>query len=305
MQIICNHCGNQLNFPDYQNLVTCNHCATHLQIEETETTYSASVIDAQTFDELLTPNTPNYLIQTETIAPFFEKLTLEEEYTESLEANRFRSLLSGKSLRPMLLRSIYRLAVAVVAFLIGYNFLPYNTFSNIGFWSAFMLIYSVFIGIVGFRELKKWWRLFRFEREYKIDNRIVTEEIDALLNNGNPPDALRRWYKRWLDLETELTNIKTEFCYQKFIFKIPTGAPSVSKGLRILVMTLLILPFVLGLYQFSEMLSIIIGIAYVILMLILGFSVMGDANIYQNAYEMYLEDKAKQLKWLREYFEKN
>jgi hypothetical protein len=306
MQIICNHCGNQISFPNYQKLVTCNHCATHLQIEETETTYIASVIDEKKFDELLIPNYQRNLIQTESVALFFGKLTLEEEYTESLEENNFHSLLSGKRLRPMLLRGFYRLVVAIYTWGITQTFLPFHgSIFDIDLWSLLGFCYAIFIGIVSFRELRKWWRLWRFERNYKIDNKIVTTEIDELLTNGNPPDALRRWYKRWLDSEKELDNIKKEFYYQKIGFKIPVGPPSVSKGLRTLVMVLPIIGFVVVSASQSYYILMIIFIVLFISLLIFGFNTMGNSNNYQNVYENYLRQRKRQLKWLRDYFNNN
>ncbi len=301
MQIICNHCGNQLSFPDYQNLVTCNFCATHLQIEETENYYTASIIQEKAFDKLLNEN--QYLIQSENTATLFNKNNLENEYSEALKENTFRSFLSGEKLRPMLFRGIYRMIVALICGYIGYRNLPNEFVLTINFLSILFFSYATFIGIVGFREIRKWIQLWRFEREYKIDTQILTNEIDILIERGNLNDALHRWYKRWLDSEAELDKIKTEFHYQKLGFHLPTGPPSVSKGLRTLVLVLpaLATAFTAGFEGFNIIMGI--SILFMITFLIIGFSIMGDANNYQNSYKSYLEEREKQLKWLNDYFE--
>ena len=107
MQIVCNHCGNQLSFPDYQNLVTCNHCATHLQIEETEQFYSASIIEKQFFEDLLKENLT--VPKTNIFLPVLKDLLeLEAKRGRVFKKTAFFAFLSWRKERPMLLRIFYR-----------------------------------------------------------------------------------------------------------------------------------------------------------------------------------------------------
>jgi transcription elongation factor Elf1 len=201
MQIICNHCGNQLSFPDYQNLVICDNCGTCLQLKETEVNYTVSIIDEYHFDELLGQN---IIVNIENKAEtyFKELLEVEKKYTEISEKTAFFSLLSFRKIEPILIRTLHRLIFCGIV-----------VFWNYGSNAVIMLCYVIFIGIIGLLELYKWMELYSFEREYKIESEIIMNDINDLMSSKKFSDDLEKWYTEWIYFQSDFDDLKSKYHY--------------------------------------------------------------------------------------------
>ena len=170
MQIICNHCGNDLSFPNHQHLVTCSHCYTHLQVEEHDNRIFATIVEDNKLDDsifesknIIANSFPNAL---------YDLLHLEGEYEETLEDTAFYSLIQRAKKRPMRFRAFFRLLISaslIVTFFIAIRDIinnPPNTISAI--MTCITLIFYWFtITKGGIQEFLKGRELRQFEKYYQ------------------------------------------------------------------------------------------------------------------------------------------
>ncbi len=301
MQIICNHCGNQLSFPDYQNLVTCNHCNTHLQIEETETTYSASIIQKELFDDLLVQQSvTNYREFSYSLVDF---LNLETKFSKMIQLTSFFSFLSRSKVEPSLFRALYRFVIAFIAIkeIEGSRDYFVNIYESFFLW---LIIYACIIILLGIAELVKWFMLKLFREIYIRKSRKIeaTIETDLLLNNLILDT---NWYQQWKDNEATFQEVKKKLSFINLGFQLPTSLPSVSKGFRIFVMAV---PTFLWTFKGSFVDDFIL-FPFIFLILTISISWIGlklmlNGDEYKNEYQAYHIKRKKLLDALKEFIEK-
>jgi hypothetical protein len=292
MQIICNHCGNQLSFPDYQNLVTCNHCATHLQIEETERTYSVEVIQKELFNNLIS-ETSSFVIE-DAFKVLRSKYQLELNYQKKVNQLSFYSIIEMKIGRTSLFRGVYRFFTSVLIF----SLIFYTNFSD--FSNLILAIYAIVIFLAGCLETYWWIKLRRFEKLYLIENQFIKyQNIDL---------ETQKWMDEFDKLDERLVEIKEEFFYPKIGIKFPVGRPSKSNGLRIftLIIPVIILTILIvsqSYIFFGENSIIILLFMFALLFLLLGVSVIGETSYFKKSYGEYISDREQLLSKLEKEIE--
>jgi hypothetical protein len=301
MQILCNHCGTTIGISDYQHQVTCPSCNTHLQIEEEKDRITATIIEERDWDNSIfeQKHLPSDL---QNFSDLFDLMRLEAEYDEAMEDNFALSLIAGERLRPMLLRGLYR-AVFGSLFTLWSMYFFGDLSNGIGFpiIGLFLLFYGLFLGSVGIRETIKWFRLWKFEKEYAKNKVVIMERLHFSIREL--PNILKRTFADFEDNEKHGIALKKEFFYVEIFKKlrIYIGSPSVSKALR--MFAIFIPTGFLGLFYAVEENSL--GFVYVIFAIIMtffGFFIMSDASTYQHEQEKYWEKRKKNLDEFRNYF---
>lgn len=301
MQIICNHCGTRIDFSDYQYQVTCPSCYTHLQIEEEKDRIVATIIKERDFDDTIFQQ-KQLPADLQNFGDLFDLMRLEAEYDEVMQDNFAKSLTVGEKFRPMLLRGLYRASFGGI--------LALSLLSNLSgdedVWSRFFvsllfILYGLFLFKIGVKETIKWFRLWRFEKEYMKDKAIIMERLHFSIREL--PNVLKRNFADFEDNEKHSEAIKKEFFYIKIFNKlrIYVGAPSVSKALRmfaILIPTGLISIFLI----FESHLLSLIYLAFAVMMTFFAFFIMGDSSTYQEEQVKYWQKRERQLDKFKHYF---
>lgn len=294
MQIFCNNCGNDLNFSDAQHLVTCPHCYTHLKIEEKGNFITATIVENPDFDNTFFQQSTN-LSNIEYITPLFNLLHLEGEYDEMIEDNFFYSVLSGKKNRPMLLRGLYRLVIALYCLTIVsqlYFDLYYNSI-----WLLVFGFYGLFLLQASVKELIRKKRLWEFEKRYFKEKEVFLEKL-GWTNNSNLQKNINALHSNHDDQKA----IRKEFFNVKLFnkFSIPIGMPSVSKGLRFFAIAV---PFgSIGLIYGFEGYSIAFLLTILAIVLVFfGFFILADVSEYNRVEENYQQNRKTILKRLNKF----
>lgn len=285
MQIICNNCGHELEFPNRQVYVTCPHCYTHLQIEEHDNRIFATIIEAPDIDhsifqkqELSTINLPN---------AFYDLLHLEGEYDNILEETAFYSLSQRTKNRPSLFRAFFRFLLFGLAsfwFLNGLAFYLKNggDYSNL-FFGFLFLAYAIAILIIGIKEFRKGIELYRFEKFYTKEK----QHLLTILEDENLPSSYRQNLNELATNYEQLQEIIQEFFYIKLFnqLNIKIGAPTISYSLRLFIIGIPTLLIALGIglrgYNFSFLFAAIAVVA-----LFFGFFILGDSSEYKRISQL-------------------
>lgn len=298
MQIICNNCGNELNFPNRQVYVTCPHCYTHLQIEENDNRIFATIVEEKDIDNSIFQN--NDLINTELPNALYDLLHLEGEYDETIEDTAFYSLSQRQKSRPMRFRAIFRLilfGLTSVWFYNGLDFYLENGGNNVSLLFGFgFLAYAIFLLNISIKEFRKALELYRFEKYY------FAERIELLntLNQEDLPNSIHQAIQDLSDNYEEDLEIIQEFFYVELFrsLRIKLGVPSISKGLRIFAIGipagLVALGFGLSGYGFAFLFA-----ALAIVTVFFGFFVLGDSNEYKRVTQQNRTKRKAILEKLR------
>ena len=300
MQIICNHCGNQISFPDYQNLIICNHCATHLQIEETKQFYSAKIIEKNEF-ELLIKYQLSIIEKIDGKSILKDLFELENDLNELEKKNLFYSYTSQKSLPPILSRALFRLSILVFIFIQ----MIINSDVEINQNKDYLIIaYAFFIGFVGFREFRKWRNITKFKKGYEVNILEIKDNIESFLNYDNPSITVKRLLDKWSDFKQESKEIKSKIFYQKIGFKIYTGQPAISQGFRVFIFFIPL--FFLAIDSVGDDTSVLNLIFLIILIMVtlLGIFLIYDGYKYEKIYKAHQDNRDELLKELKEYIER-
>lgn len=299
MQIICNHCGNDLSFPNHQHLVTCSHCYTHLQVEEHDNRIFATIVEDNKLDDsifesknIIANSFPNAL---------YDLLHLEGEYEETLEDTAFYSLTQRLKNRPSLFRAFFRLLISsilIVLFFIAIGDIinnPPNSITAIFTFIA-LLLYWFTITKGAIKEFLKGRELRQFEKYY-LNERT---NLLAILEQENLSNSIHQTINNLSDNYDEHLDIIDAFFYIELFskFRIKVGAPSISKGLRIfgigIPTGLIALGFGLSGYGFAFLFA-----ALAIISVFLGFFVLGDSDEYKRSSQLNSTKRTATLDKLR------
>ena len=299
MQIICNNCGNEIEFPNRQVYVTCPHCYTHLQIEEHDNRIFATIVEEKDIDNSIFQN--NRLINTDLPNALYDLLHLEGELKEIKEETAFYSLSQRKKNRPSRFRAIFRLILFVLSsywFLNGLRyFLQYGGDNWELFLGFLFLAYAVFMLIIGIKEFRKAIELQRFEKFYYRER----EDLLTALSDENLPDSINNRLDELSKNYEEEQEIVKEFFYVELFnaLRIKLGVPSISKGLRVFAIGipsgLIALGVGLNGYGFAFLFA-----ALAIFSVFFGFFVLGDSNEYKRTSELNETKRIAILERLRQ-----
>lgn len=264
MQIICNNCGNNLEFPNRQVYVTCPQCFTHLQIEESDHRIFATIVEEKDIDNSIFQN--NDLISTDFPNDLYDLLHLEGEYSEMLEDTAFYSLSQRGKKRPSRFRAIFRFLLFGLTIFWFLNGLAFYLRHGGDSWSllfgSFFLAYAIFLLIISGKEFRRALALQRFEKYY------LTERLQLLtaLKAESLPNSIRQALNDLSDNYNEQAEIIEEFFYVQFlkILHIKSGQPSISKALRIFIVVILI-GFIATVNGFYGYLSVFLLVVFIIL----------------------------------------
>lgn len=285
MQIICNNCGNNLEFPNRQVYVTCPQCFTHLQIEESDHRIFATIVEEKDIDNSIFQN--NDLISTDFPNDLYDLLHLEGEYVEMLEDTAFYSLSQRGKKRPSRFRAIFRFllfGLTILGFLNGLVFyLRHGGDSWSLLFGSFFLAYAIFLLIISGKEFRRALALQRFEKYYLAERLQLLTALKA----ENLPNFIRQALNDLSDNYNEQTEIIEEFFYVQFlkILHIKSGQPSVSKALRIFILVILI-GFIATVNGFYGYLSVFLLVVFIILSIFFGLTISGDTTEYQRVSKL-------------------
>ena len=285
MQIICNNCGNNLEFPNRQVYVTCPQCFTHLQIEESDHRIFATIIEEKDVDNSIFQN--NDLISTDFPNDLYDLLHLEGEYVEMLEDTAFYSLSQRGKKRPSSFRAIFRFllfGLTILGFLNGLAFyLRHGGDSWSLLFGSFFLAYAIFLLIISGKEFRRALALQRFEKYYLAERLQLLTALKA----ESLPNSIRQALNDLSDNYNEQTEIIEEFFYVQFlkILHIKSGQPSVSKALRIFILVILI-GFIATVNGFYGYLSVFLLVVFIILSIFFGLTISGDTTEYQRVSKL-------------------
>ena len=285
MQIICNNCGNELEFPNRQVYVTCPQCFTHLQIEEGDRRIFATIVEEQDIDNSIFQN--NDLISTDFPNDLYDLLHLEGEYVEMLEDTAFYSLSQRGKKRPSRFRAIFRFLLFGLTILWFLNGLVFYLRHGGDSWSllfgSFFLAYAIFLLIISGKEFRRALALQRFEKYYLAERTQLLTALKA----ESLPNSIRQALNDLSDNYNEQTEIIEEFFYVQFlkILHIKSGQPSISKALRIFIVVILtgLIATVNGFYGY---LSVFLLVVFIILSIFFGLTVLGDTSEYQRVSKL-------------------
>ncbi|MFK7946855.1 MAG: hypothetical protein AB8G11_04645 [Saprospiraceae bacterium] len=291
MQIICNNCGHELEFPNQQIYITCPHCYTNLQIEETDNTITATIVENPDLNNSLFMSL-NQITTIQSFKPLYNLLHLELEYNEEMEENFFRSLLVGKQFRPVMSRGIYRFITGLLIIAI---WLSPNVFNWI---SVLIIVYGGFLVYVGIKEIIKSWRFRQFEKYYFKEQAILNKEVqDIELSN-----ELNTWYFNYSKNVKKHLDIREKFFYINLFDKVKINilTPMLSQGVRLIVIIVTLVGFMVS-YQELMVSSVTISIITIITIIIIQFaSIINKSSNYTSKYLTLLNNRKEIIEELKE-----
>jgi hypothetical protein len=301
MQIFCNHCGTTIYFPDYQRQVTCPSCDTYLQIEEEKERITVAIIQERDFNPSIFEQ-KHASLDLHNFSDLFDLMRLEEEYDEKMHDNFALSLTAGKKLRPMLLRGLYR---TFFGGLLSFWILDIFSANLEGFWINMLpivfLIYGLFLMKTGIKETIKWFRLWKFEKEYKKEKAIILEKLHFSIQKL--PNNLKQNFANFEDNEKYGKTIEKEFFHVEILKKlrIYTGSPSASKALRMFAIFVPTGFFALFIGFQGAVLGFVYAI-FAVIMTFFGFFIMSDSSAYEEEEQKYWTKREKHLEVFINYF---
>lgn len=294
MQIICNNCSNELTFPNRQVLVTCPHCYTHLQIEETDNTISATVVENPDLNNSLFMSL-NQLTTIQSFTPLYNLLHLELEYNDAIEENFFRSVLVGKQFRPIFTRGLFRI-------LIGLFFIVFFITPNVfNYFSIIFIAYSTFLVFVGIKEIIRFWRFRKFEKYYFEEQERLNEEV----KNIDLSNDLKTWYFSYSKNFTKHLELREKYFYVNLFnrIKINIGTPTLSQGFRLLVIIVILVSFMISVEELMFPIVTIIMIAVIVIIIILFASIINKGNNHTSTYLTLLHHRKEIIEELKRHLQ--
>lgn len=279
MQIICNNCGNDLTFPNQQHLVTCPHCLTHLEIKELDNTISATIVENIDFDDTIFQQN-HLLANAESFAPLYNLLHLENQYSESIEENSFRTITLGKRFRPVIFRAISRIIFGITAL---------TLIIEIGFFGTspiFLLLYGLILILIGINEFIHWWNLRQFEKYYFQELSNLLSETKTL----NLTPQLARLFTELQENQARYEGIRSEYFNIHYFFKIkiPIGTSVFSQSFRLIPLSIILL---LTLLFTNSTLIFILILLIVLAFFPLFFIILAKSSDYHDVYTDILKDR--------------
>ena len=303
MYIICNNCGTTIDFPDYPHQVICSSCNTYLQVEEENDRIVATIIEESEFDNSIFQQ-QNLPINSHYFGDLFSLMRLESEYDEEMEVNFAYAIIAGKKLRPMLLRGLYRIFFGIL-FTVRIVLVLLDVDDSLTFWSVTLpclfLLYSLFLLRVGIRELIKWFRLWRFEREYVREKAVIMKNFHFSIRELS--NDLKRNFADFEDNEEYGKALEKEFFYIELFktLRVYIGSPSLSKSYRIFA---IFIPtgFISVFYGFEEFPLAFIYTVISIIFAFFGLVIISNSSTYQETQEKYWKKRERYLDKFKDNF---